>query len=142
MKLNLNCTLVLILVILAFTACQKDSSTETLLTEGSWITESKMATIQGTIINLNDSIHPCVQDDLTRFLIDGSVEIDDNILKCYPGDPQTFSLGPWILSEKDTKLFYGGTTYDIEELSASGLKLSGPYSNLGIAGTIEITFIK
>jgi hypothetical protein len=142
MKLNANYTVVLILLMLFFAACQKDSSTETLLTQGSWITETKMATIQGILINLNDSTHVCVKDDLTRFMIDGNVEIDDGPLKCDPSDPQTFSLGPWILSENDTKLFYGGTTYDIQELSDSRLKLYGPYSNLGIAGTIELTLVK
>lgn len=142
MKFNLNYALVLILIVLTFAACQKESLTENQLTEGSWKGESKMATIQGILINLNDSTQACVKDDLTRFMIDGNVEIDDGPLKCDPSDPQTFSLGPWILSENDTKLFYGGTTYDIQELSDSRLKLSGPYSNLGIAGTIELTLVK
>lgn len=142
MKCNFNPIYILIILMLGIVACQKDSATETLLTQGSWKVESKLAIIQGTTINLNDSIHPCVQDDLTRFLTDGSVEIDDGPLKCNPADPQTFSLGPWALSENDTKLFYGGTTYDIKELSEISLQVAGPYSNFGISGTIDITFGK
>ncbi len=142
MKCNFNSIFILIILVLGIVACQKDSATETLLTQGSWKVESKLAIIQGSTINLNDSIHPCVQDDLTRFLTDGSVEIDDGPLKCHDSDPQTFSLGPWTLSENDTRLFYGGTTYDVEELTESRLRLLGPYSNLAISGVIDITFGK
>ncbi|MBK7427035.1 MAG: hypothetical protein IPI60_08400 [Saprospiraceae bacterium] len=46
------------------------------------------------------------------------------------------------MSEEDTKLAFAGTTYNIQELSESRLKLSGPFGGLGITGTIEITFVK
>ena len=142
MKHNLNYALILVLFVLAIAACKKDVPREELLTSGSWRGESSIATVLGLSINLNDSLPACAKDDLTNFQTDKNVLIDEGPTKCDPSDPQTYSLGTWSLSENDTKLSFGGTNYDIQELSDSRLKLSGPFGGLGITGTIEVTYVK
>ncbi len=142
MKNNLNFALLLISFVLAVSACKKDVPREELLTSGSWKGESIIVTILGQSTNVHDQLEPCAKDDLTRFKTDKTVEIDEGPSKCDPADPQTYSEGPWSLSENDSKLTFSGVTYDIQELTDNRLKLKGSFSELGITGTAELTFVK
>lgn len=142
MKRNLNFALLMVLFVLTAVSCKKDKPREELLTSGSWRASSISVTLGPFTVDGYADLEDCEKDDRLTFKSDKTVEIDEGPTKCDPAAPQTFSIGTWSLSDNDNKLTYGGTTYDILELTENRLRLRGSISDSGLTGTIELGFTR
>jgi len=117
-------------------SCSKNASDDpaklTALTTGSWKLFSYTTDYQKDGFYEENSyalMGECNQDNFYTFQSDGNVIEDQGAIKCSGSDPQTRTL-QWSFKEHQTQLLLGGTTYQIEDLSSTMLKLMAtvPYN--------------
>jgi len=123
----------------------KPSNTE-LLTAKSWTVTS--FTLSGQDLTEYFS-EECENDDSTKFGKDGKLTIDNGSVKCYSSEPQTEENGTWVFESNETKLKFTSDSgdvesYDIDELTATTLKVSSTFSDtlngVAVSGKLVITF--
>lgn len=86
-----------------FVACKPDNthevkSTKDLLVEKKWYLKAILVSpaFMG-MTNLYDSLIPCQKDDIFNYRLNGKLEIDNGMLKCYSNNPQIDSATLWKL---------------------------------------------
>ena len=96
--------------------------------------------------NQYDSMDACEKDNFVRFLTTGKILTDEGATKCSSSDPQVDSTSNWVLSDDYTKLSMpmdgvpsGAATYEVQELTATSLKLYNKYDTSYNASGIPIT---
>ncbi len=119
----------------------KPSNTD-LLTAKSWTVTSVTANGIDATDKFSDD---CDKDDSTKFGKDGKVTNDNGSVKCGSSEPQTEESGTWAFESNETKLKItskGGDVemYDIDELTATSLKVSYTYPTMenGVTVTIKV----
>lgn len=107
----------------------KPSNTD-LLTAKSWTVTS--FTLGGKDVT-DDFSDDCSKDDSSKFGKDGKVTLDNGSVKCDPSEPQTEDNGTWSFESNETKIKLtsdgDSETYDIDELTATSLKVSYTYTD-------------
>jgi hypothetical protein len=90
----------------------------------------------------------CEKDDASTFGKDGKVTIDNGTVKCYSSEPQTEESGTWAFESNETKIKLTSKagdveTYNVDELTATTLKVSSDFSDtvngVKISGKLVIT---
>lgn len=121
---------------IALLSCSKDpvddSSKRDALTTGTWKLTGSMTDYNkdGTYEEDSYAIYAdCEKDNFYTFQADGSGIIDAGPTKCYSSAPQTSTFS-WSFKDNQTRLQFAGQEYEIEELTASTLRLKGrvPYN--------------
>jgi hypothetical protein len=74
-----------------------------LLTQAAWkrVKREESASATGPFTLLMSSA-PCRMDDLTLFKPDGTIELNEGLLKCDPADPQIINTGTWLFQNNET----------------------------------------
>ena len=109
-----------------------DPAREQALTTGSWKLSAYTTDYNkdGTYEeNTFAILADCEKDNIYTFQVGGNLIKDEGLTKCISSNPQTMTLS-WSFMDNQTKLQLAGTTYQIEELTQSSLKLKGtvPYN--------------
>jgi hypothetical protein len=156
MKLTGKIALVFITGAIAFAACKKkDNNTSTTpaktgrdyLVEGKWqITsmpiEYSVSGFGGQSWNQYDSMQACEKDNFAQFMSSGKAWNDEGATKCNTSDPQIDSTGTWTLNSDYTKMTFsdmGDNPFEVQELTASSLKLYNKFDTSYSAGGFPIT---
>jgi hypothetical protein len=163
---NFNALLLLFLLTLVFTGCDKDEdkepTKEQLLMAKNWNATS--IPTSGTIstpfgssqfqLDYITQMNACQKDNFLKFEANGKVIMNEGPSKCSPGDPQTLE-GTWSLT--DNLLTIQGNvlknfnlssstpvTLTIQELTSQTLKVNTTqpinYQGLNVNATINIIF--
>lgn len=82
----------------------------------------------------------CALDDLFIFNASGQVTYDQGTIKCDPGQPQTSEGGAWSLNEAETNLLLWGIQFDLDELTASSLKVTQTFDQEDVTYKLTYTF--
>jgi len=80
---------------------------------------------------LPDLLPECTHDNIFTFFIDGSVEMDDNILVCEENEVSLIDLsGSWSISGSQLNIVNGLDQYELEVqvISSNEMELIFPYS--------------
>lgn len=138
----------IILSVFLFGSCSKKAEdpppTKTeLLTQSSW--KFSKATVGGT--DVSGLLQPCDKDNIYTFASAGTGTMDQGLLKCNIGDPQTnpftwaWQSGETVL-QISTVLFPGGSnTFSVKSLTGAQMVLT---QNITVGGTTqnaEVTFV-
>ena len=117
-------------------SCSKDAGDDpaklSALTTGSWKLTAYTTDYEKDGVyeeNTYAFIGECNQDNFYTFHVDSTVVEDQGPTKCLETDPQTRTLS-WKFKEHQTQLLFGTTTYQIEELTTTTLRLKAtvPYN--------------
>jgi len=107
-----------------------DPAREQALTTGSWKLSAyttdydKDGTYEeNTFVILAD----CEKDNIYTFQAGSNLIKDEGLTKCISSNPQTMNW-TWSFTDNQNKLQFASTTYQIEELTQSSLKLKGTVS--------------
>jgi hypothetical protein len=130
-------------------SCSKDPEDDpakiTALTTGTWKLTGYMTDYNKDGSYEEDTysmLDPCLKDNFYTFQADGNEITDEGPVKCYATNPQTRTY-PWSLIEHQSKLQFEGTTYNVDELTTSSLKLNAtlPY-NIIYTRNVKMTYTK
>ncbi len=116
---------------------------------GVWIkTESKsVTTTNGTAGPETDnlaSLTSCAKDDLYNFFANKALIQTEGASKCRPTDPDTVNRGSYAFTANDTQLLLtlptgsATDTFNIEEVSATVLRLKNRYATMAGPNTVVI----
>ena len=136
---------------LFFVSCNKEGNDNTpapktkaqLITQSTWKFSS--ATVGG--LNISSALQNCQKDNILTFVSNGSGTVDEGLLKCDAGDPQTNPF-TWSFQNSETQLFIsatlftgGSSTFNLVSLTETQLVLS---QNITVTGTTQnavVTFV-
>jgi hypothetical protein len=110
-----------------------------------WIMTDMTATIASQTESVYaDNVDPCMQDDEYTFTANGAVSVFGGSSKCDPDEPNPTSTGTYTVLDGGKKISIdadgtGSETFDLDELTATSLKVSQVDNSLGIP--IKITLI-
>ncbi|HQD09493.1 MAG TPA: hypothetical protein PLQ65_07505 [Flavihumibacter sp.] len=132
-----------ITVITTASSCKKEdekpkSKTE-LLTAGSWKVTAYMLVSGATTYDFWKEAEPCLKDNITTFVADGTLIGDEGATKCNAGDDQTYT-STWKFAENETKIEFDEELYTIESLTSTQLKVSVTTTSQGTTVVQNITF--
>ena len=135
----------LIILSLLILSCTDDHSKEDVITTGSWIRTGHLSDYHKDGFYEEDTyskFDECEKDNIYTFNIDGTEIIDEGLIKCEEHLPQNTSF-PWYFSDKETVLHFQGRNYQIDELTATTLRLQGtaPH-NVIFTIDVRMTFTK
>jgi hypothetical protein len=128
--------------------CSKEDKQPTAaeLLSKSWIQIDLLATVNGISESVfADEYEPCDQDNAYNFKSDGTFTVTDNILKCNPTAADQVATGTWTILEGGKKITITRTneepqTLDIEELTATSMKVSVTDNSIGIPVKATLVF--
>jgi hypothetical protein len=91
-----------------------------------------------------DNVDPCMQDDEYTFTATGTLSVNGSSSKCDPDEPNPVSTGTYTILDGGKKISInadgtGSETFDLDELTATSLKVSQVDNSLGIP--IKITLV-
>jgi len=107
-----------------------DGAREQALTTGSWKLSAYTTDYDkdGTYEeNTFAILADCEKDNIYTFQAGSNLIKDEGLTKCISSNPQTVTLS-WSFTDNQNKLQFASTTYQIEELTQSSLKLKGTVS--------------
>jgi len=136
------------LILIISIGCSKDETQPTAaeLISKSWIQTDLLATINGVSESVfADEYELCDQDNAYNFKSDGTFTVTENTTKCDPTDPEEVATGTWTILEDGKKLTITRTgeepqTLDIEELTATSMKVSVTDNSIGIPVKATLVF--
>ncbi len=134
-------------------SCEKDKEEPTvktkteLITTGTWklvsYTSDPAYDWYGTgdyATDILDALNPCEADGFDTYKSDGTMEINEGLLKCDPVDPQTFTAS-WQFTDNESKIMYDGfDEYELVELTATTMRLQSTFVENGVSYTHYETF--
>jgi len=128
--------------------CSKEDKQPTAaeLLSKSWIQIDLLATVNGISQSVfADEYELCDQDNAYNFKSDGTFTVTENTTKCDPTDPEEVATGTWTILEDGKKLTITRTgeepqTLDIEELTATSMKVSVTDNSIGIPVKATLVF--
>lgn len=128
--------------------CSKDDTQPTAseLFSKSWIQTDLLTTVNGITQSVfDDEYELCDQDNAYNFKSDGTFNITENTTKCDPSDPDEVAAGTWTILEDGKKLTITRTgedpqVLDIDELTASSMKVSVTDNSIGISVKATLVF--
>ena len=126
-----------LVALIGFSGCDDDDDYEIwtrsdyLMANGCWYIEQAIVTanINGEQFsgNVSQYLPACIEDNSISFHPDGTIVINDRLIKCNESDPQEINAGVnWALTDYDTKLsaMIPGLT---ENIQFEVLELDGKY---------------
>ena len=143
--------LTLTLVGAAAAGCKKDeprlATPDNLLSGPKWqlVSNSSLVNLPGfTPVDNYASLPPCSKDDFLQFKAGNAYAYNEGPTKCAPSDPQE-QLGLWFLGSFGTQLTVTtpdglSTSYTIDQLTVSSLKMHSVEQNNGIDQTTSLGY--
>jgi Lipocalin-like domain len=111
-----------------------------------WIMSDMTATISGQTESVYaDNVDPCMQDDEYTFTANGAISVFGSNSKCDPDEPNPISTGSFSILDGGKKISInadgtGSETFDLDELTATSLKVSQVDNSLGIPIKIVLIY--
>jgi len=134
-------------LIISIGCSQQDKQpTASELLSKNWIQIDLLATVNGISESVfADEYELCDQDNAYNFKSDGTFNVTENTTKCDPTDPDLVATGTWTILEDGKKLTITRTseepqTLDIEELTATSMKVSVTDNSIGIPVKATLVF--
>jgi hypothetical protein len=147
---KLNFYFIVVLITLVMFGCKKDEATTTTKDKltGKWVITAM--TVSPAILGVTDmfsTFDACEKDDLTIFNADGTITMDEGVLKCDPSSPQSYNDGAWTLSTDNKTLTITSTGSDPEiftivSLTSTSLVGSSAKVDGGVSYTMTVTMAK
>jgi hypothetical protein len=145
-----------IIALIGFSACDDDDNevwtrSEYLVANGPWYLDQAIvsANVQGQQFhgNIAQYLPVCIEDNSVSFQPDGSILINESLVKCNEQDPQEIRTDiNWTLSDYDTKLMamIPGLTENIQfqvlELDGRRLRVRWSDTYMNEPATFEALF--
>lgn len=133
------------MVIVSLTGCKKDASApgkgggtlkEKLV--GSYKMTKLTMEQEGQATDILAQYKPCDRDNLYVLKADMTSEIVDAGDQC---DPSSDDTGSWELVDNNT-IQMDGQTYHIDSMDGTTLKMSVPFQQDGVNGTLKVIYVK
>jgi hypothetical protein len=129
-------------------SCSKptdDNSRQDALTTGTWKLTGYMTDYNKDGVYEEDTyamLGGCEKDNIYTFQVGGNGIRDEGLTKCISSNPQTSTFS-WSFTDNQSRLQWGGVTYDIEELTAATLRFKGRVSyNVIYSIDVKSTYTK
>jgi hypothetical protein len=142
-------SLFLLVLVVAFSGCKKDSesslSKTDMLTGTTWKLSKFSVVAPGTTVTVDyTSLLPsCLKDNVTNFSKDKKYTVKEGATKCSTSDTDLVEEGTWAFSSDEKKLTMTtdgvADEFTIKSLSSSQCVLTGSDVTLG---SIEVTYVK
>lgn len=133
------------MVVIAFTACKKDSDSPA---KGGSLKEKLVGTYKMTQLTMEQEgggttdilaeYTPCDRDNLYVLKADMTSAIIDAGEQCSPSSNDT---GTWSLTDNST-IDMDGQSYHIESMDGTTLKMSVPFEQDGVNATLKLVYVK
>jgi len=136
----------LFLITLFSVNCSKDKDPEpksktTFLTQKDWLVskfEEKLN--NGPYVDDFPNWSPCEKDDKYVFETGNTYEYNEGATKCNASDPQIIYTGSWALTDNETKILFGSSSFTIDQLDDNTLIISATEVLAPDTYTLKVTF--